>query len=177
MEQQWQPYAETTATRQAQYPQSTPLQQSREPASNSAQQQHPTNSGFVYEAYQNPSLPSHPHSIAASPIATPQTRNYTGDGDIPMEDADPYNRMKYPSRPNHQHRASGQYLSQEDSAAARRYSPMKTLSPSSPYAASPHHSSQPYNSYTPQSPSTRQSPTRANIYATPSQNYYSNPCE
>lgn len=176
MDQQWQSYSETTGSRQSQYSQSTPQQQMREPASSSTQQQHPQNSTYNYEAYQTPSLPSHPHSIGASPITTPQTRTFTSDGDVPMEDADPYNRMKYPSRPNHQHRASGQYLSQEDTGAARKYSPMKTLSPSSPYA-SPHQSNQPYSSYTSQNTSARQSPTRPNIYNTPSQNYYGSPCK
>ena len=177
MDQQWQPYTETAGSRQPRYSQSTPQQQSREPAPGPAQQQHAPTSSLNYEAYQTPSLPSHPHSIAASPITTPQTKTFSGDGDVPMEDADPYNRMKYPSRPNHQHRASGQYLSQEDSAAARRYSPMKTLSPSSPYAASPHQPNQPYSSYTSQNTSARQSPTRTNHFAGQSQNYYTSPCK
>ena len=95
-----------------------------------------------------------------------------------MEDADPYNRMKYPSRPNHSQRPSTQYLAQEESAAARRYSPMKALSPSSPYAPSSQQSSQsPYGHYPSQNTSARQSPTRSNHYSTPSQSYYSTPSE
>lgn len=95
-----------------------------------------------------------------------------------MEDADPYNRMKYPSRPSHSQRPSAQYLGQEDSSAARRYSPMKVLSPSSPYVPSSQQSSQsPYGQYPSQSTSARQSPTRSNHYSTPSQSYYSTPSE
>ena len=169
MEPQWQHHPDTAANRHGRYSQSTSQQPSREPSSSSAPQQPPP-SGFSYETYQTPSVPSHPHSIAASPIGTPHARPYNNGGDVAMEDADPYNRMKYPSRPNHQHRVSGQYLSQEDSAAARRYSPMKALSPSSPYAAGSHQSSQPlYASYP--------SPTRPNIYSSQSQTYYASPSE
>ncbi|KAI4133984.1 MAG: hypothetical protein LQ347_001902 [Umbilicaria vellea] len=114
--------------------------------------------------------------MGASPAATPQVREYTGDGDIAMEDADPYNRMKYPSRPSHSHRASAQYLSQEDSAAARRYSPMKNLSPSSPYANSPQQSAHnAYGPYSGQNTSARQSPTRSNAYSAQSQSFYVSP--
>ena len=95
-----------------------------------------------------------------------------------MEDADPYNRMKYPSRPTHSQRPSVQYLGQEDPSAARRYSPMKALSPSSPYAPSSQQSSQsPYGHYPSQNTSARQSPTRSNHYSTPSHSYYSTPSE
>lgn len=177
MEQQWPQHPDSAANRHGRYPQPTSQQPSREPSSSSAPQQPPP-SGFSYETYQTPSVPSHPHSIAASPIGTPHTRQYNNGGDVAMEDADPYNRMKYPSRPtNHQHRISGQYLSQEDSAAARRYSPMKALSPPSPYAASPHQSTtQPlYTSYPSQNTSARQSPTRPSIYSSQSQGYYSSP--
>ena len=118
--------------------------------------------GFSYESYQTPKLPSHPQSLAASPAGTPRARQeFSGDGDIAMDDADPYNKMKYPSKPSHTHRSSTQFLSQEESAAARRYSPMKTLTPSSPYTTSPQqpgHSA--YSAYAPQSISARQSPTR-----------------
>jgi dual specificity protein kinase YAK1 len=175
MEPHWQHHSDPAASRHGRFSQSASQQQSREPSSSSASQPPPP-SGFSYETYHTPSLPSHPHSIAASPIGTPHARPYNNGGDITMEDADPYNRMKYPSRPNHQHRGSGQYLSQEDSAAARRYSPMTALSPSSPYAASPHQSGQPlYASYSSQNTSARQSPTRPNIYSSQSQNYYSSP--
>ena len=185
MDQQWQqPYSDTVGNRQNRYSHSNTHQQSRETnSSTTQQQQQPSLSSFSYEAYQTPSIPSHPQSMAASPIGTPRARAYSGDGDVAMEDADPYNRMKYPSRPNHQQRASGQHLSQEDSAAARRYSPMKalspsTLSPSSHYVASPHQSVQTsYGAFTSQNTSARQSPTRSNPYSSPTQNYYSTPCE
>ena len=175
MEPQWQHHPDMAANRHGRYSQANSQQPSKEPSSSSVPQQPPP-SGFSYETYQTPAVPSHPHSIAASPIGTPQARPYNNGGDVAMEDADPYNRMKYPSRPNHQHRVSGQYLSQEDSAAARRYSPMKALSPSSPYAASPHQPSQPlYVSYPSQNTSARQSPTRPNLYSSQSQSYYSSP--
>lgn len=145
----------------------------QQPANGSTQHQQ---AGYAYEPYQAPSIPSQPHSMAVSPIGTPHRRAYSGDGDIAMEDADPYNRMKYPSRPNHQQRPSTQYLSQEESTAARRYSPMTALSPSSPYAPTSQQSSQsPYGHYTPHNASARQSPTRSSHYATPSQSYYGTP--
>ncbi|KAJ9649587.1 dual specificity protein kinase yak1 [Coniosporium tulheliwenetii] len=90
------------------------------------------------DAFQSPSIVSRAASMAISSPPAAQNRgseyNGDGDGDVPMEDADPYNKPKYPSRPNHQHRHSSQFIQQEDSAAARRYSPMN-LSPSSPYGA------------------------------------------
>ena len=99
---------------------------------------------------------------------------YMDDGDVTMEDADPYNRMKYPSRPAHA-RASSHHLSQEESSAARRYSPMSTFSPTSPYVVnSPHQSNYSHTTYTPNSQSARQSPSKSNNqYATPSNQYYS----
>lgn len=173
MDQNWQPYTDVaTTSRHGRYPQST----GQQPANGSAQ--HQPQSGYSYEAYQTNSVPSQPQSMAVSPIGTPRTRAYSGDGDVAMEDADPYNRMKYPSRPTHSQRPSAQYLGQEDSSAARRYSPMKALSPSSPYAPSSQQSSQsPYGHYPSQTTSARQSPTRSNHYSTPSQSYYSAPCE
>ncbi len=177
MEQQWQSYSEMSPNRQTRYSHSahaTPQQQARE--FSGAAQQHQPPAGFSYEAYQAPPNTSHSHSMATSPSATPQVRKYNGDGDIPMEDADPYNRMKYSSRPNHQHRVSGQYLSHEDSSAGRRYSPMHTLSPSSPYAASPQQAGPAaYGSYTQQTYPSRQSPTRPNPYTSQPQSYHTSP--
>lgn len=174
MEQQWQTYSDLSPSRQTRYShnaQPTPQQQARE--FNGATQQHQPPAGFSYEAYQAPPDAIHPQSMATSPGATPHARAYNGDGDIPMEDADPYNRLKYSSRSNHQHRMSGQYLLNEESSAGRRYSPMHTLSPSSPYAASPQqagHAS--YGTYTPQNYPTRQSPTRPGQYQPQSQSYH-----
>ncbi|PBP16610.1 Protein kinase-like (PK-like) [Diplocarpon rosae] len=119
--------------------------------------------GFTYEQYQG-SMSAHPHSSANSPAATTHMRD--GNGDIPMQDADPYSGMKYPMRSHHQqHLSGGRILSlqspQEPSAAAQRYSPMEALSPSSPYSAPPQGQSQ-YGS--------RQSPTRSGNYS--AQNSY-----
>ena len=175
MDQQWQSYGDGTPNRQPRYPQSTSQQQTRDMGIGSAQ--HPQgSSAFAYEAYNTPSIPTQAQTAAASPSGTPHAGKYSGDGDVPMEDADPYNKMKYPSRPNHQHRTSGPYLSQDDSSAARRYSPMKALSPTSPYATSPLQSSQPsYSSYASQSTSARQSPTRPPLYSSQSQSFYATP--
>ncbi|MCJ1345084.1 dual specificity protein kinase yak1 [Peltigera leucophlebia] len=172
MDQQWRPYTDAASNRPLRYSHSTSQQQPRDSNNSVAAQQHTAPSGFSYEAYSAPAVSSHSQSMATSPIGTPRARASSGDGDIAMDDADPYNRMKYPSRPNQQ-RTSGQQLLQEDSTAARRYSPMKALSPSSHYASSPHHSGQP--PYTPQTPSARQSPTRTNPYSSPPQSYYTTP--
>jgi len=87
---------------------------------------------------------------------------------------DPYSGMKYPMRPHHQQHLSGSRVSthhspQEPSAAAQRYSPMETLSPSSPYAASQQGQSQ----YSSQSAAQRQSPTRPGAYSSPNSYYAS----
>ena len=171
MDQQWQAFSDT----RGRHPHATSQQHLRE-MNNGSSQQPPPQSGYGYEAYQTPSVPSHPQSMAVSPIGTPRARNFTGDGDVVMEDADPYNRLKYPSRPNHQHRASAPYLPNEDSSAARRYSPMKALSPSNHFPQTPQQQSQSsLGAYNSQNTSARQSPTRSNAYSTPSQNYYPSP--
>ena len=176
MDQQWQSMGDLPGNRQSRYGHSLSQQHTRE-YSGTGQHQGPA--GFSYETYQTPTVPSHPQSSATTPISTPlMKQEYSGDDDVAMEDADPYNRMKYPTRPNHSHRSSTQYLSQEDSAASRRYSPMKALSPSSPYASSPQQSTHSYGTYNPQNTSTRQSPTRPNVYSTPSsQAYFSSTCK
>jgi dual specificity protein kinase YAK1 len=123
--------------------------------------------GFTYEQYQG-GIGAHSHSITASPTATPHARD--GNGDVAMPDAgDPYSGMKYPMRPHHQQHLSGSrvpthHSPQEPSAAAQRYSPMETLSPSSPYGA-PQQAQSQYGS--------RQSPTRPGNYSSPS-SYYAN---
>ena len=176
MDQSWTQSAEMPGHQHARYGQSTAQQHSRT-FSGSGQLQQPS-AGFSYDSYQTSAASSHPQSSAASPASTPRLKHeFTGDGDVTMEDADPYNRMKYPSRPGHSHRVSSAYLSQEDSAASKRYSPMKPLSPSSPYVASPqqpNHSA--YSAYAQQGTSARQSPTRANSHApSSSQPYYPSP--
>lgn len=114
-----------------------------------------------------PWTPSHG---PARPNATPGD----GDGDVAMEDADPY-KLKYGAGAgaSAQRQAPAQrppqpYLAQhEESAAARRYSPMN-LSPTSPYAAA--------QAQTHPSPlGSRQSPTRSNPYMSPPASYYSPP--
>jgi dual specificity protein kinase YAK1 len=94
------------------------------------------------------------------------------DGDVAMEDADPY-KPKHARPPTHQR--IGSNVQQEESSAARRYSPMN-LSPSSPYGATPQqqmHSG--FGNYTPQG-SSRTSPTRSNSFMSPNSNaYYSTP--
>ena len=141
--------------------------------------QHQPSAGFSYEAFHTPTVPSNPQTTATNLEEAPLKQEFShDDGDVAMEDADPYNRMKYPSRPSHTQRPSQQYLSHEDSAAARRYSPMNTLSPTTPYVSSPQqpaHSN--YSAYHSQNHSARQSPTRSNVYSTPSQQYYPMNCE
>ena len=128
--------------------------------------------GGSYEAYHAPTSSAY---TQGSPMATSRSRAYSVDQDVSMEDADPYNRTKYPSRASHQRRPSGHYLANEDSSAARRYSPMKALSPGGQYSTpqTPHQSG--YNSYTTPDVSARQSPVRSNHYATPSQTYPATP--
>jgi dual specificity protein kinase YAK1 len=140
--------------------------------SGSGQQNQP---GLVYgfEAYSTPTVPSNSHVSGAG-----QKQDLPmDDGDVAMEDADPYNRTKYPSRPTHSQRPSGQFLSTADeSSAARKYSPMSTaLSPTSPYPGSPpqHAGHSNFHAYS-QNSSARQSPTRPNLYSSPSQQYYAN---
>lgn len=101
-----------------------------------------------------------------------------------MEDAgdlDPYNKSKYedvsrapeyPARQsNHRSRPSSQYYpQQEESSAARRYSPMKL-------SATPSNAGSQYASYTSsaQSTASRTSPTRPPLYSSHSNSYYSSP--
>ncbi|KAH8683126.1 kinase-like domain-containing protein [Tricladium varicosporioides] len=121
--------------------------------------------GFTYDQYQG-AMGSHSQSITASPVSTSQMRD--GNGDVAMQDAgDPYSGMKYPMRPHHQQHLSGgrpaaHHSTQEPSAAAQRYSPMETLSPSSPYGAPQQ------GQY-----ASRQSPTRPGNYSSPTSYYAS----
>lgn len=143
--------------------------------------------GYTYETFQTPGTSSKapstgpnskPVSMASSPTATPRSRDYVTDADTTMEDADPYNRAKYPSRPTHHSRASSQFLNQtEESSAARRYSPMNNaLSPPMSYPTSP--GKQGSGSYfSPSSNQSRRSPGRAGDYSSPPQGYQSPPCE
>jgi dual specificity protein kinase YAK1 len=120
--------------------------------------------GYKYDQQYHPSAST--ASSTASPISGSQLRD--GNGDIPMHDAhDAHAGIKYPMRPHHQSHPSGGrpanlHSPQEPSAAAHRYSPMDTLSPSSPYAPKP-----------PQyatAPTHRQSPSKQGDY--PQSSYY-----
>ena len=100
-----------------------------------------------------------------NPTPSAQGHNYehNGEYDVPMEDADPYNRSKYLPRPAHQHRLSAQYAP-EASSAAQRYSPMNAV-PSGSYGSSPKTQMQLNYSVSNPTSSSRQSPTRQNSYA------------
>ncbi|KAL9598335.1 MAG: hypothetical protein Q9219_004563 [cf. Caloplaca sp. 3 TL-2023] len=150
MDPQWQPYTDS-AGRQGRNSYATPQHQHRE-VNNASGIHHPPSTALGHDVYQTPTMNSHRQSMAVSPLGTPRTRSYSGDVDVTMEDADPYNRMKYPSRPTHSHRPSAQYIPQDGTDPARRYSPMKPLTPSSHYPASPQ---QPLH------------PTHTHYYATP----------
>lgn len=126
-------------------------------------------------AYSTPALSNQTASLAiSSPPSASDTRtrnpmDYSGDmdGDMHMEDADPFNKQKY-ARPPQQStsRPTSQYLPAEQadatSRAAARYSPMHT-SPTTSYVSSTPSQNQ---FYTPQQ-SARQSPSRHNPYASP----------
>ncbi|KAN0069982.1 Protein kinase-like domain containing protein [Elaphomyces granulatus] len=173
MDPQWQTYTDPSLGRASQF--ANPAQLNSKYSGLPTQAQPPA--GYTYESYQTPAAAtkappltstSKSVSMASSP-AVPHARDYVTDTDTPMEDADPYNRSKYP-RSTHQNRPSSQYLPNEESSAQRRYSPMNILSPSLPYNASP---SKSQNSYGPSS--SRQSPTRTSGFPSPSQAYQSPP--
>ncbi|UNI21551.1 Dual-specificity kinase [Purpureocillium takamizusanense] len=112
----------------------------------------PAGAGYGYDHGQyHGGAPAHaaPHGTmhhvanpgVSSPMAPgPAIRD--GNGDVAMHDAhDAHAGIKYPMRPHHQTHMSGSRppnlhspQEQPPSAAAQRYSPMDTLSPSSPYA-------------------------------------------
>ncbi|KAF2828777.1 kinase-like protein [Ophiobolus disseminans] len=177
MDQQWTAYSAAEAPAA-----------SRQRYSNMASPQHAQRDASVpsqpakQETYASPTAPSRQGTMGSiqSPggLASrgPDYNDGDGDGDVAMEDADPY-KPKYNNvaRPNHQHRHSQQFLQQEESAAARRYSPMN-LSPTSPYPGTTQQGGQNYTSFTPAQPqSNRQSPTRTNPYMSPPNSYYSPP--
>ncbi|KAF2843095.1 kinase-like protein [Patellaria atrata CBS 101060] len=153
MDNQWSTYVDTTpSNRQSRYiPNSltTPQQPQREQS---------TSTTSTQESYNTPSIASKTASMAITspPAAQSRGSDYTGDGDgdVPMEDADLYNKPKYSSRPAHQRGQSANLVQQEESSAARRYSPM-SLTPSSPYnSTSAQQTGQAaYSSFSPQSQS------------------------
>ncbi|KAF2281531.1 kinase-like protein [Westerdykella ornata] len=171
MDQQWSSYNDSAAaSRQARYAPHTMSSQHSQRESN------PPPPQIKQEAYAPPSAPSRTNSM---PLQSPGVQHNRGaeyndgDGDVRMEDVDPFKQPKHnTARAPNQQRQSQQFLQSEDSAAARRYSPMN-LSPSSPYNGS----SQAYTSFSPQTQSSRQSPTRNNPYISPPNSYYSPPSE
>ncbi|KAF2133559.1 kinase-like protein [Dothidotthia symphoricarpi CBS 119687] len=173
MDQQWPAYPEAPdAARQARYA----------PQNNMTTPQHAQRDAGVSQQpkqdYASPTQPSRANSMARHSPAGSASRAQDfgeGDGDVAMEDADPYKPKYSSSRASHQARHSQHFLQQEESAAARRYSPMN-LSPTSPYPGGTQPAAQPYTSFTPQQPQgNRQSPTRNNPYMSPPNNYYSPP--
>jgi dual specificity protein kinase YAK1 len=190
MDHQWQAYKDPLAGRPAQFnntgltsnpnPQQMPSKYGTQPQPS----QPPV--GYTYETFQTPGITAKPPSaattsktvsLASSPTtATPQSRDYVTDADTTMEDADPYNRAKYPTRPNHHSRPSSQYFPSEGSSAARRYSPMNVLSPTLPYNSSPGKSGNSYG-FPPAPNQSRQSPTRTSTYSSPPQPFQSPPCK
>ncbi|PLN76932.1 dual-specificity tyrosine-phosphorylation regulated kinase [Aspergillus taichungensis] len=179
MDSQWHPYQDPLMGRPAQF-------NNVPPKYGQPQQHSQPPVGYTYEPFQTPAMASKPPSLssssktmslASSPAATPRHRDYGAEPDAAMEDADPYNRSKYPTRPHHQSRPSAHYFPTEESSAARRYSPMNAAPPAAvPYSVSPGKSQ---NAYAfPPGPNTsqpsRRSPTRTN-YASPPLAYQSPP--
>ncbi|KAJ5675677.1 hypothetical protein N7462_008574 [Penicillium macrosclerotiorum] len=182
----WQPYQDPLMGRPAQFNTALASHPPQALASKHSQPQSQPPVGYTYETFQTPSntskapsahSSSKPVSMASSPTATPRSRDYVTDTDTTMEDADPYNRAKYPSRPNHHNRASSQFLAQtEESSAARRYSPMNVLSPPMSFPASPGKSQASSYGFPPTAPGqTRRSPARTADYSSPPQGYQSPP--
>lgn len=177
MDQQWAAYSDApSATRQARHAPHGVASPQHAPRDASVPSQ------IKQDTYASPSAPSRQNSMPLQSPSAPNSRGpeyNDGDGDVAMEDADPYKPKYNLARPNQQNRHSQQFLQQEESAAARRYSPMN-LSPTSPYPNSTQHGGQTYTSFTPQTQaqpqSSRQSPTRTNPYMSPPNNYYSPPC-
>lgn len=114
--------------------------------------------------------------------STSMTGQIGYDGDIPMEDADldPYNKQKYEDAgreysaeqdtlPVNRSRPSSQYIKDEESSAARRYSPMKLSSTSQDAAPSQ------YASYSPNLQPNSQSPHRPTLLTSNSYSYYQSP--
>lgn len=135
-----------------------------------------SNPPIKQEGYsQTPTVNRTPSMPLQSP-SIPQGRgaeyNGDGDGDVKMEDAGQYGNSRSTMRSNHSRMPSTQLAQAEESAAARRYSPMN-LSPSSPYTATSQQSG--YQSYSPSAGQTRLSPTRSNSYMSPSSHYYASP--
>jgi dual specificity protein kinase YAK1 len=181
--QQWTAYsAEAPAAARPRYNMASPQQHAQRDASVPSQTSKQEPKQEPYASSMPPSRQSSmglPSSGGGAPSRGPDYND--GDGDVAMEDADPYKPKYNAARPPHQQRHSQQFLQNEESAAARRYSPMN-LSPTSPYAGASQQPGQSYTTFSPQAqpqsqpPSNRQSPTRTNPYMSPPNSYYSPPC-
>lgn len=139
--------------------------------------QHLEAAGYGYDQHQAMSSAAiNNTSVSSTPASTPHSYNCNSEGDIPMEDADPYNRTKYPSRPAHQHRSSSQHIAHEGSVAAQRYSPMNMLNAAGQFTSSPKSQSQSQAGFAYQNQilRSRQSPTRQNHFGSP-QHYRDSP--
>lgn len=183
MDPQWQAYQDFSVGRPAQFGNGL-ISHPQQPKYGGQQQHAKPPVGYTYESFQTPvavtnppsgGSNSKPVSMASSPVATPRSRDYVTDADTTMEDADPYNRAKYSTKSNHHSRPSSQYLPNEESSAARRYSPMNVLSPSMPYSSSPGKAQNSY-AFPVRQGNSQWSPTRTSNYTSPPQAYQSPPC-
>lgn len=164
MDQQWSPNMEAPASnRQQRYaPQTVPSHQYAPRDSSTAPSRHSESYAQTLSANRTPAMPMTSPGI--------KQEYGDGDGDIKMEDADPYKQQQRQTAGRGHARMPSAQLAQEESAAAKRYSPMN-LTPASPYAAATPQQ-QSYTSYTPQN---RTSPVRSNSYMSPTQGYYASP--
>lgn len=112
--------------------------------------------GFSYEPYQR-AAQTNLAAMNSNASISPQDYARNGETDVQMEDADPYNRSKYPSRPSHHHRLSQQLM--QESTAAQRYSPMNISTSSASHLSSPNTQQTTFN-FNVQTPTSRQSPMR-----------------
>ena len=164
MDPQWSSYADSSSASRRHNGTAQHQQVPRDYAPQHPQQPGPpAQAGYKYDPYHGGASIDNPAASApaaaapnsaASHMANPHMRD--GNGDVPMHDAHgAHAGIKYPMRPHHQSHPSGGRSSnlhspQDSSAAAQRYSPLETLSPSSPYGAAPQH---------------RQSPTKQGDYS------------
>lgn len=173
MDSQWQSYTDSPAASRRhngsaphqQVPRDYALQNPQQPAP-------PAQGAYKYDHYHGGVSVDHSPATAtsnsananANAVSSPLSGHVRdGNGDVPMHDAHgAHAGIKYPMRPHHQSHTSGGRSSnlhspQESSAAAQRYSPLDTLSPSSPYGSKPG----PFGN----SPHQRQSPTKQGEYS------------
>lgn len=118
-------------------------------------------------------------SIGVSHSSSRRGYSFDGDGDTPMEDADPFNNQKYSANPSQAQgpRPSSQYLPTDNTFVARR-SPLLQQSPPTQYPGSPPGThANPYAPFTPLPPSSRASPTRPPMYGSHSFSHRSSPCK